>query len=622
MAAIIPTDILAWQSLFDEHRDDHQMMSKIFTHALKLPLDDLFLKYIKYIKQSHPNFLLDAYQYSLEQLKFTFNADIYKEYLALLPVDEINKIRSVYKQCFSMPRSNLSTIWEFYIQFESKDVIGQKQVEEMAKSYERSKLLYLDVQATLDSFISSGNPEFAHDLMDLEHTNYCSLDDDVLHQRLQYLYLFCISHCTPSPLYWFLVCRYLILLHKISDTTEFATCEPVLINEIVVPFIPKSLNEWIPLYCKYIESNINDNLTDIIHSVPVLCLSLEWGYKCNFIDLFTNSINNCKEIKSVVPLFCLYVSKLLIHSDLTDMRSIFSIFRKWLNSFAQDATIEVLEVVIQCAMVFSTSAYVEHKHTDQFTIQARIFELGFKWLNSVISNQQTIPIVSVFTKYSKAYMEWLIMIKENENIKSLLTRLMTIIDRAHHFEFIKMVMDYCIANGECEWMYSLQTMIKEYSRTSDYKTNIKVNKEYNGKSDLFYYVERWNVYGIDSYECLGLKECATEQEFICLMTGKKPQQMAASQNQQKMHQQAESMHPHYVKENGHGSRQTGNQQFEEIRDGSSPLGMPNSDLVYGLLISLPRDEWRGPIVKVPELFAILVNSVIPPHRPAKRRRRA
>ena len=613
---MLPTDLKVWQTLFDEHKDDHQMMSQMFTHALQLPIDDLFLIYIKYIKQSHPNFLIDAYQYSSEQLKFTFNTSIYKEYLALLPVDEINKIRNVYKQCFSMPRSNLSQIWEFYTQFESKDVIGQKQIEEMAKLYERSKLLEVDVHDKLEAFLTSKNPDAAHALMNLEHTNYCMLDEPVLFQRLKYLYLFTLSQLEPSPSFWLLYSRFLILLHKNeADTIELLPLEEVKVNDVVVPFIPKNLNEWIPLFNQHIQSQIAINVSKTIDSIPILCLALQWGYKCAFVEEFTSAISQLKEdsaaLKSIIPKFTLYMSRLLVHSELTDMRQYFSLFRKWLNTFAQDATIDLLEILVQCSLIFSTSAWIEHKHTEQFTIQARIFELGFKWLNSVLSNQQTSAIVNVFIQYSKSYMQWLIHIKENENIKSLLTRLTTIVDRSHHPIFIQMVLEYCILNGECEWMYQLQAMVKEYKQTKEWSDQPQIpNKKFTGQCDLYYYLEKWMIYGMNSYESLLLKQCNTEEQCSFVLENK---EFAVQQQQQQyVHPQQQSF-PKQNYGNGDASNDSVSEKvmWEADKTRSSPLGLPNSDLVYGLLISLPGGPWGGPKVKVPELFAAILNANIP-----------
>eukprot|EP00834_Sanchytrium_tribonematis_P004818 NODE_258_length_11607_cov_1.052659.p2 type:complete len:629 gc:universal NODE_258_length_11607_cov_1.052659:3439-5325(+) len=622
--AVLPLNGSIWQSLLEQYSEDHQLISQIFTHVLKSPLDPIYQLYIEYIKRTQPNFLQDAYQYTTTQLKYSYFSQVYQDYISLLPTDDMNKIRNVYKSLFEYPRYNLRESFQVYSQFESKDVIGTNQLQDMTKQFEHNHLLFQDVEPILNAFQKDPTPQLAHELVNIESKNIPNYSDEIFHQRISNIYQWCLSFLpiTNELHYWLFIVRFLIHI-KNEEQPEIVDATTKL-GDLSVPIIPQSCNEWYSIFIQY----AIHHLKECPNAILILAIATQFRYPIEPLFEFITP----NHMIPFMALSCITMRS----TDLSSFRSYFSQFRKWLNQCQFEP-----HILSYSLGVFSTSAYCEYLNKSDDTIQARIFELGMKYLSNLLTHhtEERQLIVDNAIQYCNTYLDWLNDIGDVDNMKSVLTRCLQLgIDRKYHSTWILTSLKAAMKHGDHNWMTQLQGTVSEYRKTKEWEVKNLESADYNGTCLLYYYLKMWNQHGFNIWQLIG-KEIESEENLLYFLAGKEKQVAPKPIERREYDRGYENKERYENRENRdnrdrsydnrdrsyeprqerEGRIRNPSTRSHQSSDHSSPLGMPNSDLVYGLLISLPKDPWTGPIVDVQLLMYQIKNTPLG-QRPMKRKR--
>lgn len=380
---------------------------------------------------------------------------------------KIDMIRRLYKRMLVIPLDNLETMWNKYTKWEQEvnSLTARKFIAELSADYMKARSLYQEwsnltsglrrvfpvnintcnknniPQKDLFTTDSDKNePQFEQiqiwsKWINWEKENKLSLSEEILNDRLIYVYQQSIQYMIFTPEVWYNYVMYipetdLVKRIKILNiSTQANPSSPTLVFKLAecyeldndIQQIKKSYESAIDFLLK--QNKFLQSMKDHDHDDAM--------ENDDIIDVTSNKIIRINNIKEQLTfIYCIYMNTMKRLSGLSAARSVFSKCRKLKNQLTYHIYIE--------------NAYLEFQNQNDHKTACKVLELGLKYFQND-------------GEYIIKYMDFLILINKYAQIKQLFeTSLDKLEDNDHIKQVFKKMINYESKFGNLGNVYSLE----------------------------------------------------------------------------------------------------------------------------------------------------------------------
>lgn len=404
----------------------------------------LWLSYITYVRRKNDiitggedarNVVLQAFQVVIDKCA-SFepkSTQFWNEYLYFLehwkPVNKFEEqqkvqyIRKLYKTLLCLPVDCLEPMWERYTQWEqdTNQLTARRHIGELSAQYMNARSLYQDwsnitrglkrnLPVTLNQATESNLPKpNEYDISQLqiwldwiqwEMENKMELSEELHKARVKYVYMQAIQHVCFSPEIWFNFANYS------GQQSGDSIAEVTRVLKLARQYIPNS----VVLTLKLSEQFELSNNTAEIESTILSCID---RIHLDLVICMEDSPSNetaISHLKSKLTyVYCVYMNTMKRLQGLTSSRKIFSKCRKLKQLVTPDIYLE--------------NAYIEYYSNKDTKTACKVLELGLKYF---ANNGE----------YINKYLEFLIFVNEESQIKSLFENSIDKITNKTHLKLI------------------------------------------------------------------------------------------------------------------------------------------------------------------------------------------
>lgn len=377
---------------------------------------------------------------------------------------KVDMIRRLYKKMLVIPLDNLETMWNKYIKWEQEinNLTARKFIGELSADYMKARSLYQEwsnltsglrrvspvnintcnknniPQIDIFALAASENDSQLEQIqlwsrwIDWEKENKLTLSEEMLNERLIYVYQQSIQYMIFTPEVWYNYVMYipetdLMKRIKILDISIKANpSSPTLVFKLTecyelennVEQIKKSYESAIDFLLK--QNQLSQSMQDHDHIG-----------NDDLIDVRSNKISHINRIKEQLTfIYCIYMNTMKRLSGLSAARSVFSKCRKLKNQLTHHIYIE--------------NAYLEFQNQNDHKTACKVLELGLKYFQND-------------GEYIIKYMDFLILINKDAQIKQLFeTSLDKVEDSDHVKQIFKKMIGYESKFGNLNNVYALE----------------------------------------------------------------------------------------------------------------------------------------------------------------------
>lgn len=377
---------------------------------------------------------------------------------------KVDMIRRLYKKMLVIPLDNLETMWNKYIKWEQEinNLTARKFIGELSADYMKARSLYQEwsnltsglrrvspvnintcnknniPQIDIFALAASENDSQLEQIqlwsrwIDWEKENKLTLSEEMLNERLIYVYQQSIQYMIFTPEVWYNYVMYipetdLMKRIKILDISIKANpSSPTLVFKLTecyelennVEQIKKSYESAIDFLLK--QNKLSQSMQDHDHIG-----------NDDLIDVRSNKISHINRIKEQLTfIYCIYMNTMKRLSGLSAARAVFSKCRKLKNQLTHHIYIE--------------NAYLEFQNQNDHKTACKVLELGLKYFQND-------------GEYIIKYMDFLILINKDAQIKQLFeTSLDKVEDSDHVKQIFKKMIGYESKFGNLNNVYALE----------------------------------------------------------------------------------------------------------------------------------------------------------------------
>lgn len=377
---------------------------------------------------------------------------------------KVDMIRRLYKKMLVIPLDNLETMWNKYIKWEQEinNLTARKFIGELSADYMKARSLYQEwsnltsglrrvspvnintcnknniPQIDIFALAASENDSQLEQIqlwsrwIDWEKENKLTLSEEMLNERLIYVYQQSIQYMIFTPEVWYNYVMYipetdLMKRIKILDISIKANpSSPTLVFKLTecyelennVEQIKKSYESAIDFLLK--QNQLSQSMQDHDHIG-----------NDDLIDVRSNKISHINRIKEQLTfIYCIYMNTMKRLSGLSAARAVFSKCRKLKNQLTHHIYIE--------------NAYLEFQNQNDHKTACKVLELGLKYFQND-------------GEYIIKYMDFLILINKDAQIKQLFeTSLDKVEDSDHVKQIFKKMIGYESKFGNLNNVYALE----------------------------------------------------------------------------------------------------------------------------------------------------------------------
>lgn len=363
---------------------------------------------------------------------------------------KVDMIRQLYKKMLIIPFDNLEKMWNKYTKWEQdvNNLTARKFIGELSADYMKARSLYQEWYNTTKGLrrvspvnINTCNknnipqPNITLSEKDVaqiklwtkwiqwEKENKLILTDDILRERLTYVYQQSIQYMLFAPEIWYDYVMYI-------PETDVKSRTKLLVTSIQAnPSSPSLVFKLSECY------ELENNPTEIKK-----CYESTVGFllkQSKQLQNTQNQINDLTEIdhinkikEKLTFIYCIYMNTMKRLSGLSAARSVFSKCRKLKDQLTHHIYIE--------------NAYLEFQNQNDVKTASKVLELGLKYFQND-------------GEYVLKYMDFLILVNKDSQIKQLFeTSLDKVEDPVQNKQIFKKMVSYESKFGDLNNVYSLE----------------------------------------------------------------------------------------------------------------------------------------------------------------------
>lgn len=372
----------------------------------------------------------------------------------------IDMLRNLYKKMLVIPFNNLENMWNKYTKWEQEinNLTARKFIGELSADYMKARSTYQELShiitnlkrikpLKLKNCNKNNIPQFSNDLNDTdqltiwnnwiqwERENKLSLPDELLNQRINYVYQQSIQFMVFRPECWYNYVMYI----PVDNLTERKKILKFALNAI--PTSPTLLFKLAE--CFELENNIEEVKNCFNKSIEFILTYHKLELKTPLDQIIDPAeLEKIKSIKERLTfIFCIYMNTMKRLSGLSAARSVFSKCRKLKNQLTHHIYIE--------------NAYLEQDKQNDDKTACKVLELGLKYFQND-------------GEYINKYLSFLISINKSSLIKTLFE---TSIDKINDLSQLKLIfqkmINYETKFGNLHNVYSLEQRFFEKFNNED-----------------------------------------------------------------------------------------------------------------------------------------------------------
>lgn len=381
---------------------------------------------------------------------------------------KVDMIRRLYKRMLVIPLNNLETMWNKYIKWEQEinNLTARKFIGELSADYMKARSLYQEWSnltnglkrvspVNINTCNKNNIPQIDSVAVDStknnvqleqiqlwsrwiewEKENKLALSEEMLNERLIYVYQQSIQYMIFTPEVWYNYVMYipetdLMKRIKILNISIRANpSSPTLVFKLTECYELENNVEQIK---KSYESAIDFLLKQnkLLQSIQDQEQDPEHIKNDDLIDVTSNKISHINKIKEQLTfIYCIYMNTMKRLSGLSAARAVFSKCRKLKNQLTHHIYIE--------------NAYLEFQNQNDHKTACKVLELGLKYFQND-------------GEYIIKYMDFLILINKDAQIKQLFeTSLDKMGDSDHVKQIFKKMIGYESKFGNLNNVYALE----------------------------------------------------------------------------------------------------------------------------------------------------------------------